>query len=102
MNLADNAVRHTGPGDEIAIGADVRDGEVLLWVRDAGAGVAPTDQARIFDRFRRGSGAYRAYRGSGLGLSIVKVIAEAHGGRVTLDSTPGAGSTFTLRLPLRP
>lgn len=102
MNLADNAVRHTGPGDEIAIGADVRDDEVLLWVRDAGAGVAPTDQARIFDRFRRGSGAYRAYRGSGLGLSIVKVIAEAHGGRVTLDSTPGAGSTFTLRLPLRP
>jgi two-component system, OmpR family, sensor kinase len=102
MNLADNAVRHTAEGAEIAIGAELVDGEAALWVRDTGAGVAPTDQARIFDRFRRGAGAYRAYRGSGLGLSIVKVIAEAHGGRVVLDSTPGAGSTFTLRLPVRP
>jgi two-component system, OmpR family, sensor kinase len=102
MNLADNAVRHTGEGDEIAVGAAVTDGEVALWVRDSGPGVAPTDQARIFDRFRRGSGAYRHYRGSGLGLSIVKVIAEAHGGRVVLDSAPGEGATFTLRLPHRP
>jgi two-component system OmpR family sensor kinase len=100
MNLADNAVRHTVPGDVIAIGADTGAEEVRLWVRDTGPGVAPTDQARIFDRFRRGSGAYRAYRGSGLGLSIVRAVADAHGGRVVLDSTPGEGSTFTIVLPL--
>ena len=62
-------------------------------------GVPPADQARIFDRFRRGTSAYRTYRGSGLGLSIVRAIAEAHGGRVELVSAPGAGSTFTLVLP---
>jgi signal transduction histidine kinase len=56
-------------------------------------------EARIFDRFRRGTTAYRTYRGSGLGLSIVRAIAEAHGGRVELVSRPGAGSTFTLVLP---
>lgn len=105
MNLADNAVRHTGADDEIAVGAEfvggVVDGEVALWVRDTGPGIAPTDQARVFDRFRRGAGAYRKYRGSGLGLSIVKVIAEAHGGRVSLDSAPGQGARFTLWLPHR-
>ncbi|MHA6780362.1 sensor histidine kinase [Pseudonocardia saturnea] len=100
MNLADNAVRHTAPDSVIAIGADASAEEVRLWVRDTGPGVAPTDQARIFDRFRRGAGAYRAYRGSGLGLSIVRAVADAHGGRVVLDSTPGAGSTFTIVLPL--
>lgn len=99
MNLADNAVRHTGSDDVIAIGAEAGADTVRLWVRDSGPGIAPTDQARIFDRFRRGAGAYRAYRGSGLGLSIVRVVADAHGGRVTLDSTPGAGATFTLVLP---
>lgn len=100
MNLADNAVRHTAAGAVIAIGAAATAEEVRLWVRDTGPGVAPTDQARIFDRFRRGSGAYRAYRGSGLGLRIVRVVADAHGGRVTLDSTPGSGATFTIALPL--
>lgn len=99
MNLADNAVRHTGPRDVIAIGVDAAAGEVRLWVRDTGPGVAPTDQARIFDRFRRGAGAYRAYRGSGLGLSIVRAVADAHGGRVTLDSRPGDGALFTIVLP---
>lgn len=64
MKLADNAVRHTATGAVIAIGAAATAQEVRLWVRDTGPGVAPTDQARIFDRFRRGSGAYRAYRGS--------------------------------------
>lgn len=99
MNLVDNAVRHTDADDIIAIGATGNPSEVRIWVRDTGWGVPLTDQARIFDRFRRGARAYRTYRGSGLGLSIVRVIAEAHGGRVELVSTLGEGSTFTLVLP---
>lgn len=99
MNLVDNAVRHTDADDVIAIGATGDPDEVRIWVRDTGSGVPLTDQARIFDRFHRGARAYRTYRGSGLGLSIVRVIAEAHGGRVELVSAPGEGSTFTLVLP---
>ncbi|HEY0640072.1 MAG TPA: HAMP domain-containing sensor histidine kinase [Pseudonocardiaceae bacterium] len=99
MNLADNAVRHTTAEDTIAVGAAAGPGEVRIWVRDTGVGIAPTDQARIFDRFRRGARAYRTYRGSGLGLSIVRAIADAHGGRVDLVSSPGEGATFTIILP---
>ncbi len=101
MNRADNAVTHTGPGEVIAVGADADDAEVRLWVRDTGVGLAPTDHARVFDRFRRGARAYRTYRGSGLGLSIVRAIAVAHGGRVELISAPGAGMTVTMVLPRR-
>ncbi|OLT23475.1 hypothetical protein BJF78_32215 [Pseudonocardia sp. CNS-139] len=102
MSLADNAVRHTAPDDTIAVGISTgAGGEVRLWVRDTGTGVPPADQARIFDRFRRGTTAYRTYRGSGLGLSIVRAIAEAHGGRVELVSGPAGGSTFTVVLPGR-
>ncbi|MGQ0576201.1 MAG: sensor histidine kinase [Pseudonocardia sp.] len=102
MNLADNAVRHTTDCDVIAIGLDATADEVWLWVRDTGVGVQPADQARIFERFSRGASAYRRYRGSGLGLSIVKAIAEAHGGRVEISSIPGEGARFTMVLPRRP
>lgn len=101
MNLAQNATQHTTEGDVIGIGTTVRDGELLVSVRDVGAGVPVSDQARIFDRFRRGSRAHRTYRGSGLGLAIVKKIAEAHGGRVMLDSQVGRGATFTIVLPMK-
>ncbi len=102
MNLAHNAVQHTAEQDTVAIGIARHDDEVLIRVRDTGTGVPVGDQDRIFDRFRRGSRAYRRYRGSGLGLAIVKTIAEAHGGRVTLDSEVGKGSTFTICLPRVP
>ena len=98
MKLAHNAVQHTSEGDTIAIGAAVVGDEVRLWVRDTGAGVDVADQGRIFDRFARGRGAHRRYRGGGLGLTIVRAIAEAHGGHVELESRPGEGATFTIVL----
>jgi two-component system, OmpR family, sensor kinase len=99
MNLAHNAVEHTTEDDTIAIGVSLTEDEALLWVRDTGAGIALSDQTRIFDRFTRGRDARRRYRGGGLGLAIVKAIAEAHGGRIELESQLGAGSTFTIVLP---
>lgn len=102
LQLVSNAVRHTDPDDEIAVGA-ARDGAVVrLWIRDTGAGIPVADQERIFDRFERSSGVRDrgpGGHGSGLGLSIVSAIAAAHGGRVTVTSMPGAGSTFVLELP---
>jgi signal transduction histidine kinase len=100
LNLAQNAADHTSDGDEIAIGAEGRDGEARIWVRDTGRGIEHADQARVFERFQRGAGTARA-EGTGLGLALVRAIAEAHGGRVELSSRPGAGSTFTLVIPAR-
>ncbi|WP_054820930.1 HAMP domain-containing sensor histidine kinase [Arthrobacter sp. JCM 19049] len=70
-----------------------------LWVRDGGVGIAPDDLQRIFERFGRGKNSERAM-GSGLGLNIVAAIAESHGGKVWVDSTPGSGSTFYIDIPL--
>lgn len=98
LNLARNAVEHTRPGEEVAIGSALADGSVRVWVRDGGPGVAPEDRERIFERFARGR-ERRASDGAGLGLSIVRAVADAHGGRVELDSRPGHGATFTLVLP---
>jgi two-component system OmpR family sensor kinase len=99
MNLAHNAVAHTAEGDTVAIGSSLTENEVRLWVRDTGAGISAGDQTRIFERFTRGAGARRRYRGGGLGLAIVRAIAEAHGGRVELKSRLGEGSTFTIVIP---
>ncbi len=100
MGLAQNAVQHTRDGDPVWIGSAVADGEASLWVRDTGPGVPRVDQERIFERFARASGSRRRSGGAGLGLSIVRAIAEAHGGRVELSSPPGAGARFTLVIPL--
>ncbi|HEX2294328.1 MAG TPA: HAMP domain-containing sensor histidine kinase [Actinomycetota bacterium] len=100
MQLAQNAAQHTRDGDEIGLGAVVENGEARFWVRDSGPGVAPGDQADVFERFRRGRGARGASDGAGLGLSIVKAIAEAHHGDVDLTSKPGEGATFAIRVPV--
>jgi signal transduction histidine kinase len=100
LQLAANAVRHTADGELVALGSAIRDGEVRFWVRDSGPGVAPEDRDRIFERFYRGRSGHRRSDGAGLGLSIVRAIAEAHGGRVELDSRPGAGATFTVVVPV--
>ena len=99
MQLAENAAKHTAEGAEIAVGSHVEDGEARFWVRDEGEGIAAAEQARVFTRFSRGSAATRG-DGSGLGLSIVQAIAQAHHGRIELTSREGAGSTFTLVVPV--
>lgn len=101
MQLAQNAVQHTGEGDEIGLGAHVGEGEARLWVRDTGPGIPFEEQRQVFDRFYRAE-ATRRSDGAGLGLSIVQAIARAHGGRVELSSVPGSGATFTLILPFGP
>ena len=97
LQLAANAVQYSAPGSEVGLGSAVDRGELRLWVRDQGQGIAPADQPRIFERRERGS----LGQGTGLGLAIVHAIATSHGGRVDLDSRLGEGSTFTMRLPLR-
>lgn len=101
MNLARNAVEHTGPGDRIALGSAFDGGEARIWVRDCGPGVPLADQQRIFDRFARAGRSRRRSEGAGLGLAIVRAIAETHGGRVELVSSPGEGATFTVVVPIR-
>lgn len=97
--LIENAVRFTGPGDTIAVTADASDGELVLTVRDTGAGIPDADLDSIFEVFRTGSTAGEQ-AGSGLGLAIVKAVTEARGGTVTAASSLGHGTTFTLRFPL--
>jgi len=99
IQLVTNAVAHTAPGDLIDVGSAWRGGDVLLWVRDGGPGIAEDTQATIFDRFATFSTDGNK-ESTGLGLAIVRSIAEAHGGEVRLRSRPGEGTTFTLRLPL--
>lgn len=98
LQLAQNAVKYSEPGSTVAMGSAVTDGEVRVWVRDEGRGIAPEDQARIFERFVRLE-AGRRVEGTGLGLTIVQAIAQAHGGRVEVVSTPGAGSVFSIVVP---
>ena len=99
MGLAQNAVQHTAPGSTVALGSDTRNGVVRMWVRDDGPGIPLADQERIFERFARGSDGRRRSEGAGLGLSIVKAIAEAHAGSVDVSSSPGRGATFTIEVP---
>jgi two-component system OmpR family sensor kinase len=99
--LVENAVKHTGPGDEIRLGAQRQGDLVAIVVADSGTGM-PADQLKgIFERFARLDQARsRDLGGVGLGLAIVKAIATAHGGTVAVQSTPGGGSVFQLLLPL--
>lgn len=99
-NLLDNAINHSRRGAPVAVRARRAAGSMLIDVTDAGSGIAPEHQERIFERFYRVDRARSsAYGGTGLGLAIVKHIAQAHAGEVNVRSSPGRGSTFTLRLP---
>ncbi|HEX9795657.1 MAG TPA: ATP-binding protein [Anaerolineales bacterium] len=102
-NLVDNAIKYTSGKGKVRIEAEQLDDRWRLEVIDTGLGIAPADQAHLFERF------YRARRpeslktrGSGLGLAIVKSIVEQHGGQVGLDSRLGSGSTFFIEVPLDP
>jgi signal transduction histidine kinase len=97
-NLVDNAIRYAPPGGSVEVRAEAAGtGHVGLLVVDNGPGIAPAEQSRVFDRFYRGATAGEA--GTGLGLAIVARVAELHGGRVELESTPGRGCSFRLLLP---
>jgi signal transduction histidine kinase len=101
-NLVDNALKYTPAKGSVVISAFQEDDRQYIKVTDTGLGIAPTDQARLFEKF------YRARRqeslqvkGTGLGLAIVKSIVEQHEGRVTLESKLGSGSTFTIDIPIQ-
>lgn len=98
-NLVDNAVKYTPPGGSVTIEARADARAVVIEVRDTGPGIPADEQARIWERLYRGD-AGRTERGLGLGLSLVKAVVAAHGGSVQVASTPGAGSTFRLTLPV--
>lgn len=97
LNLLENAVKFTGEGG-IDVGGTASDGSVVLTVRDTGEGIAAADLPHVFERFYRADEA-RNTPGTGLGLAICANIARAHGGRITVASTLGEGSTFTVVLP---
>ncbi len=101
INLLDNAIKYARGGGLVTVRV-AREGELAaLSVEDHGGGISAEDQRRIFDRFFRGRDARDArIRGTGIGLSLVKHIAEAHGGAVRVDSEPGRGARFTITLPL--
>ena len=101
LNLLDNAVKYTPAGGEISLALTRQNGNAEIVVRDTGIGIPEADRQRIFDRFYRVDKARsRAHGGAGLGLSIVRWIVEIHGGEIRVDSTPNAGSTFTVDLPV--
>lgn len=102
MNLMQNAVEHTQPGDTIELGSRLVNQAVWFWVEDTGSGIAPADQERILQRFARGANSRRKAKGAGLGLAIVTAIAEAHGGEVNVVSELGQGSRFSIIIPLDP
>ncbi len=100
-NVISNAIKYTPANGEIAIDAGEEKAEVWIRVRDTGVGIPPEEQARIFEPFYRGTTGRRFPQGMGLGLSIARDLLVAHGGRIEVENTPGAGSTFTLWLPAR-
>lgn len=101
LNLLQNAFKYTSEDKRIVLRALVHGDEVVLEVEDNGVGIPRREQKRIFDRFYRvDSLLTRKTEGSGLGLSIAQRIVEAHGGRISLDSTVGGGSTFRIHLPI--
>ena len=116
VNLIDNAIKHSPKGETVTVGIEMQNAECRmqnssasfslqpsafsLSVSDHGPGIPPEEHEKIFERFyRRGSELRRETQGVGIGLSIVKHIVEAHGGRVLVESAVGQGSRFTIELP---
>lgn len=102
LNLVDNAIKYTEPRGTIGVSLAVEEGSAVLRVADNGRGISAEDLPRVFDRFFRRSGmaSDRSAPGIGLGLSIVKWIVEAHGGKIDVQSALGQGTEFIVRLPL--
>jgi signal transduction histidine kinase len=101
-NLLSNAVKFTDPGGRVTVSAAVMENEVSVMVEDTGIGIAPEDQARIFEEFEQAAHSSEGDgEGTGLGLAVARKLAELQGGRIRVESTPGEGSRFTFTLPVR-
>ncbi len=100
-NLVDNAVKFSPRGGVVTVDAQESDGDVVIAVSDAGPGIPAEEVPRLFERFYRGSAArFADGHGAGLGLAICRTILERHGGRISVESEPGKGATFRVRLPI--
>jgi signal transduction histidine kinase len=100
-NLLDNACKYSGDSKNIEVSLLSKGNKIVISVRDYGIGIRKEDQDKIFSRFyRAGEELTQSVKGSGIGLTIVKQLVEAHHGEITVESSPGKGSTFTVRLPL--
>jgi two-component system, OmpR family, phosphate regulon sensor histidine kinase PhoR len=101
LNLLDNSAKYAGNRKEIRVNVEQKDGIITLTVADEGLGIPLSEQSKIFDKFYRvNDPSIRRVRGSGIGLAITKHVAEMHGGKVTVSSEPGKGSTFALIIPV--
>ena len=99
-NLLSNALKYSPGGGVVQVRLERAEGEARVSVQDGGVGIPPEEHASIFEPFRRARASREHIPGVGLGLSVARRIALAHGGRISLASAPGEGSTFTLHLPL--
>ena len=102
LNLLSNAVKFTPEGGRVTLTSTVANGVITIAVSDTGIGIAPEDQATIFEEFRQvGRDDARKQEGTGLGLTLAKKFVELHGGRIWVQSQVGQGSTFSFTLPVR-
>ena len=102
LNLLSNAVKFTPDGGRVQVSAKLDTTCVAIAVKDTGIGIAPEDQTAVFEEFKQVGRDYtRKAEGTGLGLALTKRFVELHGGEITLASSPGQGSTFTVTLPIR-
>ncbi|MFH1739941.1 MAG: ATP-binding protein [bacterium] len=100
-NLIDNALKYTEPGGKVSVRSSCHNGMVRIVVQDTGVGISDQEKSRIFDRFYRGDHS-RTQPGNGLGLSLALAVVRAHGGEITVESSPEEGTAFTLILPTVP
>jgi signal transduction histidine kinase len=102
VNVLSNAVKFAPEGGQVGLTATTADGVITIAVSDTGIGIAPEDQAAVFEEFRQvGRDDTRKQEGTGLGLTLAKKFVELHGGRISVQSRVNQGSTFTFTLPVR-
>ncbi len=101
VNLLSNALKFTPEGGRIEVGARLDGDKAEVSVTDTGIGIAPEDQAAVFEEFRQVGAADKKAEGTGLGLALSRKFIELHGGTISVKSQVGAGSTFTFTLPLQ-